>query len=204
MERKSAWAGATLIHSAGALWKEATTSPFLDALAAGNLPAEGFRRWLAQDYLFARDLMAFQAILMAKVPRDCHKPLVAGLAALDNELEWFEGHAGRFRLDLNIPAHPTCRRYTDFLLRCAYEQPYTVLLAILFGVEVSYLAAWSALESAGPYAEFIERWSNPAFADYVTALRSLAERYPHETTQEFFNRVLQHERDFWQMSSGNC
>ena len=204
MERKPAWAGATLIHSAGALWKPATTSPFLDALAAGNLPAEVFRRWLAQDYLFARDLMAFQAILLAKVPRDCHKPLLAGMAALDSELDWFEEHAGRLRLDLNIAAHPTCRRYSDFLLRCAYEQPYPVLLAILFGVEVSYLAAWSALEPVGPYAEFIERWSGSAFADYVAALRSLAERYPHEAAQEFFNQVLQHERDFWQMSWGNC
>ena len=59
-----------------------------------------------------------------------------------------------------------------------------------------------ALEPAGPYAEFIERWSSPAFADYVAALRGLAERYPHEAAQEFFNQVLQHERDFWQMSAG--
>jgi thiaminase len=40
-------------------------------LAAGALAAGAFRRWLAQDYLFAKDLMAFHAIVLAKAPRDC-------------------------------------------------------------------------------------------------------------------------------------
>jgi len=75
-----------------------------------------------------------------------------------------------------------------------------VLLAILFGVENSYLAAWSALPPSGPYAEFIERWSSPDFAAYVAALGELVERQPHEAAQECFNRVLMHEREFWKMS----
>jgi thiaminase len=50
----------TLIRATGPLWDEATRSPFLDALAAGNLPADALHRWLAQDYLFAKDLVAFQ------------------------------------------------------------------------------------------------------------------------------------------------
>jgi thiaminase len=51
-----------LVQNAGPLWDEATHAPFLEALAAGTLPVEAFRRWLAQDYLFAKDLTAFQAI----------------------------------------------------------------------------------------------------------------------------------------------
>jgi thiaminase/transcriptional activator TenA len=189
-----------LIRNAGPLWDEATVSPFLDALAAGSLTADAFRRWLAQDYLFAKDLMAFQAILLAKASRDCHKPLIEGLAALDKEMEWFESHAARLQMDLDIPPHPTCRRYTDFLMRCAYTQPYPALLAILFGVEASYLAAWSALAPVGPYAEFTERWSSADFATYVAALGGLGERHPHEAAQEHFNEVLAHEREFWKMS----
>jgi len=80
---------AVLVRDAGPLWDEATHSPFLDALASGTLPAEPFRRWLAQDYLFARALVSYQATLLAKAPRDAHKALVAGLAALDSELAWF-------------------------------------------------------------------------------------------------------------------
>ena len=191
---------AVLIRNAGPLWNEATRSPFLDATAAGTLPPEAFGRWLGQDYLFAKGLTAYQAITLAKSPRECHKPLISGLAALDNEMDWFEAHAARLELNLDQTPHPACRAYIDFLMRAAYTQPYPVLLAILFGVEVSYLAAWSALQPAGPYTEFIERWSSAAFADYVARLCALAEQHPHDAAQENFNTVLVHERDFWKMS----
>ncbi len=105
-----------------------------------------------------------------------------------------------WRVELDIPPHPTCRRYADFLIQCAYTEPCPVLLAILFGVEASYLAAWSALAPAGPYAEFIERWASSDFAAYVGALGALAERHPHAAAQEHCNEVLTHEREFWKMS----
>jgi formylaminopyrimidine deformylase / aminopyrimidine aminohydrolase len=192
--------GHSLIRDAGRLWGEATRPLCLDAVAAGTLAANAFQRWLAQDYLFAKDLMAFQALLLTKTPRDCHAPLIGGLAALDKELGWFESHGARHQVDLDVASHPTCRRYTDFLIRCAYTQPYQVLLAMLFGVEAAYLTAWSALPPSGPYAEFIERWSSSDFAAYVSALGGLAERHPHDAAREHFNEVLAHEREFWRMS----
>ena len=200
MEKLRSILEAPLIRDSGALWQEATHSPFLDAAAAGTLPARAFERWLSQDYLFAKGLTVFQAVLVSQAPRDCHKPLIAGLAALDGELEWFEAHAVRLGLDLHVAPHPICRRYTDFLIRCAHTEPFAVGLAVLFGVEAAYLAAWSALEPAGPYGEFIERWSSVAFADYVAELRALAERHPHPAAQEHFNLVLVQEREFWKMS----
>lgn len=189
-----------LIRNAGALWEAAFNSPFLDALAQGTLPAESFARWLSQDYLFARNLVAFQAILLAKARRDCHGPLIAGLVALDNELTWFETHAARLGLNLGVAPRPACRDYADLLMRSAYSLSFPVLLGMLYGVEASYLAAWSALKPEGPYAEFIERWSNPSFAAYVDSLRELCERYPNDAAQAHFNRVLEAERDFWEMS----
>jgi thiaminase/transcriptional activator TenA len=71
---------------------------------------------------------------------------------------------------------------------------------MLFGVEASYFAAWSAFAPAGLYAEFIARWSSVNFTAYVEALGGLANRYPHEGAQKCFNEVLAHEREFWQMS----
>ena len=198
-ERRS-WGEASLIRGSGPLWQEATRSRFLDGLAEGSLPESAFHGWLSQDYLFAKGLTTFQAIVLSKAPRDCHNRLISGLTALDSEMDWFERQSRQRGIELDAPPHPICRSYIDFLVRSAYGEPYPVLLAILFGVEVSYLGAWSALEAKGPYAEFIERWSNPAFVEYVSALGALAERYPHEGAQRAFDAVLQHERDFWKMT----
>ena len=191
---------AELIQKAGSLWEEATTSPFLEAVATGDVSPVVFGRWLSQDYLFATELTAFQAVVVSKVPRACHKPLIQGLVALDAELAWFESHARRLQLELSVSAHPGCRRYTDFLLHSAHTERYPLLLAILFGVEASYLAAWSALAGEGPYTEFIERWSSEAFKDYVLSLRRLAENNSDPAQQEAFNRVLEFEHDFWTMA----
>jgi len=198
--QQPSWSDSELILRAGRLWTEATWSPFLDAVADGSLPEAAFRRWLAQDYLFARGLTSYQAIALAKAPRDAHRVLIGGLVALDRELEWFENHAERRGIPLGERPHPVCRAYVDFLMRSAYTQPWPVLAAILFGVEASYLEAWSRLTPAGPYAEFIQRWSNPAFVNYVNDLAALARRHPHPDAQEAFNQVLVYERDFWRMA----
>jgi thiaminase len=103
-------------------------------------------------------------------------------------------------MDLDIRPHPACRRYTDFLVRCAYTEDYPVLVAMLFGVEAAYLAAWSAVAPAGQYSELFARWSSEDFAEYVEALGGLADRHPHEAAQQHFNKILVHERDFWKMA----
>lgn len=191
---------ADLIRRAGPLWEQATSAPFLDAVASGEISQEAFGRWLTQDYLFARGLLAFQAVTLAKAPRDAHKLLIGGLAALGAELDWFENHAQRLGLDLAVEPHPICRRYTDYLIRSAYEEPASILFAVLFGIEVTYLAAWSALKPEGPYAEFIRRWSSAEFAKYVQSLREITERHAGPLQQEHFNYVLELEQDFWKMS----
>jgi thiaminase/transcriptional activator TenA len=189
-----------LVQGAGGLWQQATTAKFLDAISDGTLPKEAFNRWLVQDYHFADGLTVFQALAVAKAPRQFRRPLVAGLNALEAELEWFEAQARVRGLDLGAPMNEVCRRYTNFLVRVAYSEPVPVLLATLFGVEASYLAAWSSLEPTGPYAEFIERWSNAGFQEYVKSLRVLTESNLHAENQRHFNEVLVHERDFWRMT----
>ena len=144
-----------LVVGAGELWHEATEAAFLSAIRDGNLPREAFQRWLVQDYSFAKGLATFQAIAVARAPRPAQIVLIGGLSALDAELDWFEQNAQQQALDLNSALHPTCRRYVDYLIASAYTQPFEVLLAILYGVEASYLCAWSALEASGTYAEFI-------------------------------------------------
>jgi thiaminase/transcriptional activator TenA len=193
-----------LVVGAGELWAEGTQARFLDAVADGSLPAEAFQRWLVQDYFFAQGLTRAQGAMLARAPRAAFQVLIDGLAALALELEWFEAHAQRLNLKLDASPHPVAARYVDFLTDTARRRAFPVLAVVLFGVEASYLAAWSALAAAGPYAEFIARWSNPQFAAYVRRLAQLAEDTPDPQQQDAFNVVLQHERDFWRMTWGEA
>ena len=189
-----------MVASSGDLWRQATRAEFLSAIGDGTLPADAFRRWLAQDYLFARGLTTFQAIATAKAPREPQRLLIAGLSALDEEMDWFESSAPERGVDLKVDPHPICRRYVDFLIASAYSQPFEVLLAILYGVEVSYLVAWSRLQTTGPYADVVQRWSSAPFVKYVQGLLASSTQFRHPDQQKHFDDVLRHEHDFWRMT----
>ncbi len=189
-----------LAAGAGELWRHGISASFLDAVGDGSLPAEAFHRWLVQDYLFVVGFTRFLAVAASRTPRPAQSAMIGGLAALDAELGWFEGHAAARGLDLDAEPHPTCRRYVDFLVAAAYTEPVEVLLAILYGVEVAYTVAWGRLEPRGPYAEFIERWTSPEFQQYVAELLRLADAHPHPGQQAAFDEVMRHEREFWRMT----
>ena len=193
----------TLIADAGGLWTTATTARFLDALSDGTLPDQALNRWLVQDRMFAGDLYRFQSIVLSKVPEEARRPILAGLNALEMELDWFAGLLAERDLTPEAP-HPVCARYSDFLLRSAYTEPYARLLQILFGVEVAYLAAFRALSAVEPAApgihgELIERWSSGLFVAYVNDLHDLTVEHPHPDS-DAFAEVLRHEHDFWRMT----
>ncbi|MEN8182807.1 MAG: TenA family transcriptional regulator [Myxococcota bacterium] len=194
------FAKSRLATDAGELWDLATRAEFLDAVRDGSLPEDVFNRWLVQDYLFVRSFAAFASLTVAKTPRPGQSVLIAGLSALDEELDWFEAHARTRSLDLNCELHPACQRYRDFLIAAGYSEPFQVLLAIFYGVEVAYAVAWGSLEAQGPYAEFINRWTHADFQAYVRTLLSLADQYPHPRQQARFNEVMRHEQDFWRMA----
>ena len=75
-----------LVAGAGELWQGATRASFLSAISDGSLPEEAFRRWLVQDYLFARGLTSYQAVVLSRSPRGAHQLLISGLSARDDEL----------------------------------------------------------------------------------------------------------------------
>jgi len=189
-----------LVRGAGARWRHGTTAAFLDAVGDGTLPRDAFDRWLVQDALFVREFTRFAALVAAKVPRDAQKAVIGGLAALDDEQDWFERSVDSRGLDLGAEANPVCRRYADHILAAGYQESTPVLLAMFFGIEVAYCVAWGNLTAEGPYREFIDRWTNPGFVSYVLQLGVLADRYASPDQQRAFNEVMRHEEAFWRMT----
>jgi formylaminopyrimidine deformylase / aminopyrimidine aminohydrolase len=198
---------ADLLESNPVVWQEATRHPFLEAVREGSFPAGAFEAWLAQDYLFVGDALVFQALLLARAPRPAQAVLAGGLVAIEAELGWFEEQAKRLGLALDTPRHPTTAAYRDLLtgLRC---EPYPAAITALWAIERAYLEAWrGATPGHSEYREFVQHWTAPEFADYVTGLEKAvdhalrdSDEQERERAETAFLEVARLERDFWEMA----
>jgi formylaminopyrimidine deformylase / aminopyrimidine aminohydrolase len=194
-----------LLEWHAAAWAVATHHPFLDAVGEGTLPPQAFATWLVQDYLFACDELAFQACLLARAPRRDQVLLTKGLVAMEAELSWFETQAQQWHLPLDASPHPVTAAYGAFL-RSLDQQPYAAAMTALWGVELAYLEAWrSAAPGQPPYQPFVERWTSPAFADFVSHLQqaaavALASSQVDREAEQAFLEVARLEHEFWQMA----
>ncbi len=193
-----------LIESEAELWRAATHHPFLDGVRDGTLPPEEFACWLVQDYQFGAALTRVEARYLAAAPREDLGLLAAGVQAMVAELDWFEQKAAERELHLGAPLHATARAYIGYLYALC-DQPYSVQLTALWALERAYLDAWrGARPGAEAFREFVERWTNDAFATYVAALEAATSRvlgHNADAEREAFRQVARYERAFWEMAS---
>lgn len=191
-------------------WEEATRHPFLDAVREGTLPREAFDLWLAQDYLFVADLIAFQARLLARTPRrgDAQAVVAGGLVGAESEMGWFEEKARERGLDLNAPRLPATEGYRGLMSRLE-RAPYPAAITALWAIERAYLEAWRSAKPPLAYAEFVEHWTTPEFAEYVSGLEraaddalDAADDRERDAAEEAFSEVARLEREFWEMAWG--
>jgi thiaminase/transcriptional activator TenA len=192
-----------LIESESQLWHSATHHPFLDGVREGTLPPEAFTRWLAQDYHFGVALTRVQARYLAGAERQDLELLASGVQAMVAELDWFERKASERAIDLGAPLHPTTRSYIAYLYALC-ERPYSVQLTALWALERAYLDAWRGASPGAPaFREYVEHWTNDAFATYVTALEVATTRVLGQSAgaeREAFQEVARHEQAFWEMA----
>jgi len=192
-----------LISGDAELWHAATHHSFLDGVCEGDLDPAAFSRWLVQDYHFALALTRAEARYLANAPREDFNVLLQGMEAMVAELAWFEEKAKQGSLELTAPVHPTARAYVDYLQATTYE-PYAVQLTALWALERAYLEAWrTALPGAPAYREFVEHWTNQAYAAWLDELEVAANRvlaHGGEAERGAFRWIARYERDFWQMA----
>ncbi|MDQ6669386.1 MAG: TenA family transcriptional regulator [Chloroflexota bacterium] len=200
-------AAASLLDRFASEWQAATHHAFLDAVADGSLPIQRFNAWLAQDYLFVADLLAFQAGLLARAPRAAQAVLAGGLVALEDELSWFEAHAAKRHLGLGVVREATTARY-QALLEGLGTAPYAAAITGLWAIERAYLDAWRGTLPGGPtYRDFVEHWTTSAFGEYVAGLERAADLALRssdvdacERASTAFVEVALVEHAFWAMA----
>ena len=195
-----------LIQADAGLWRAATHHAFLDEVRDGTLAPAAFARWLAQDYHFGVALTRTEARILACAPREDLELLAGGVQVMVAELDWFERKASEREVDLNVSLHRTARAYIDYLHGLTYE-PYSVQLTALWALERAYLEGWrTALPGAPAFREFVEHWTNDAYAAYVDALEAGANRVlamDANAEREAFRWVARYEQAFWQMAYGD-
>ena len=191
-------AASDLLRRHPAEWRAATCHPLLDGVREGRITVGAFNSWLQQDYLFVRDLLVFQARLLATAPLPAQSVLVTGLVALEAELTWFEEQLGQRGLPSAARRHITTEAYRAELDRLLTE-PFEVGISALWALELAYLEAWrGAAPGAAQCREFVEHWTAPAFAAYVVRLEAHATDSP--AAEEAWLQIVRLERDFWDMA----
>jgi formylaminopyrimidine deformylase / aminopyrimidine aminohydrolase len=195
---------AALIERFADEWRAATRHAFLDGVRDGTLPDAVFSAWLVQDYLFVNDVLVFQRRLATRTQLAV---VAGGVVALEDELRWFEHHAGERGLHLDAARTPTAEAYR-VLLEALETSAEPVAIVGLWAIERAYYDAWrSAIGGAPRYREFVDHWSVPEFGVYVDGLaragdEALSAATPDEQAEAVatFLLVAQLEAEFWQMT----
>ncbi|XP_078438619.1 heme oxygenase-like, multi-helical [Wolffia australiana] len=205
------------------MYDRATAHPFILNIRDGTIDVSSFKRWLEQDYIFVRAFVPFVASLLLKASRESNEEedveiILGGMAALHEELRWFKTEAAKWDLLLgNIIPLSATQEYCRFLK--GLEEPevnYAMAMVAFWTMETVYQESFSLCLGTGSKTppELLEtclRWGSPSFKIYCASLRRIAERCLDKAqdisllnAEAVFQRVLQLEVNFWDMSGLNC
>jgi thiaminase (transcriptional activator TenA) len=206
------------LYAAGRpIWDQQLEHPFIRALAAGTLEEDRFKRWVRQDY---RYLVEFARVFAWAVAKADRLEAMARYASelnltLNTEMGLHRAYASRFGITTEElerePMWPTTQAYTDFLVRTAADGDLADLVAALLPCSWGYvhLAQQLAREPRPAdqrYADWIDQYSSPEFAESAQWLRGeldrLAEGASAEKRQRLTDLFLissRYEWQFWEM-----
>ena len=200
-------------------WAAYVDHPFVRGLGDGTLPAESFRHYLAQDYLF---LIQFaRAYALAVFKGDTLEEMRAGAAGVSAILDEMSLHVrlcarwGLTAADLEgLPEARATVAYTRYVLDTGQKGDLLDLQVALAPCVVGYaeigrtLAARpGALDPANPYRDWIAEYAGDGYLevarrsraalDASAALRMSEARFAR--LAGIFRQATRLEADFWQM-----
>ena len=189
--------------------------PFVRGLAEGTLPADPFRHFVRQDYVFLLRYVQALALAAARAPTAAVAGRLAGVAreTAEGELALHRAYAAEWdiseeELEHEPPARTTLA-YTDFLLRTAalgdFGEAAAALLPCMWGY--SELGRRLAAQPRSPeerYARWIDTYAAEGFAelaawcrDVVDGAAAEASEATRERMREAFRVSSRYELAFW-------
>ena len=196
------------------LWQRMVKHPFVNEMGDGSLPAEKFRAYFLQDYVFVSNLVSLTALGIAKAPdfgaaSVLHK-FLAGVLDPENDLfvRAFKELGASEEEYSTASASPTTQAFGDFLTRVGYEGDFEDIVTVLYVTEGTYLDWGTRLLKAGKrpaspvYQEWIDIHGPEVLGEFVGWLGNhldgvdIGSRRPR--IERIFLTTLRYEYMFWE------
>lgn len=208
-----------LRRQAGNDWQDYVAHPFLQQLSRGTLPAQAFRRYLTQDYLFLIHFARAYALLVSKLRTLPEmRAATASLNAILAELPLHVGYCESWGLNeaqmmAEAEASETMN-YTRYVLDIGHSGDALDLLVALLPCVAGYaeiglrlLNDPGTLLEDNPYASWIRNYGDAEYLHGVRAALSLLETAGEQrgaahrfaSLAEIFTTATRLESAFWQM-----
>lgn len=210
----------TLITTHQSVWQDYTRHRFVEELGKGTLPAEVFRHYLQQDYLFLIHFARAYALAVYKSDNfiAMAQPLAALHGLINHETRLHVQYCEQWGLQeadmINIPEAVGTVAYTRLVLDIGQSGTLTELYTALAPCSIGYghIGRWlkespDTVWEGNPYRTWIENYSSPEYLDSVDAsivqLNALLADIPQHSTaaarvDKIFRDATCMEIAFWE------
>jgi thiaminase/transcriptional activator TenA len=168
---------AALWSDNGDLAAEALAHPFVRSLGDGSLAPEVFAEYVAQDGFFLESFARAYALALARSSDTATLLALADLiAGVRDELGLHASYAASWGIDMaGVEPAPATLAYTEFLLATSATGGLDMVFAAMTPCMRLYAFLGTALEAsaAGPYAQWVATYADPAFEALASRLERL-------------------------------
>ncbi len=201
------------------IWSRTLSHPFVLGIGDGSLPAERFKFYIRQDYIF---LIEYARVLALAVAKAHDLPVMEKLAellhaTLTTEMALHRAYCGEFgitpeELERTDPA-PTTYAYTRHLLDTAWAGSLGEIVSSLFPCQWGYweigttLRAHGAPREAPLYGKWVDTYSSEVYGDLAQWVKALLDRLGVSAANAERRRMAERfllssrfEHAFWEMA----
>ena len=209
---------ARLKAAAASVWEAQHDHPFIRGIGDGSLDLARFRHWVRQDYRFLIEYARMLATASARAPNLHAMEKLAQLTneTLSVEMSMHRAYAAEFGISEDElereEMSPTCRAYTDFLVRTAATGSFPELVGALLPCMWGFSEVGRRLAAQGGpadprYAAWIDMYASSEFAELAAWCRDLLDGITDGLPERELSRVEEafvtssrYEYLFWEMA----
>lgn len=209
-----------LLNAASDIWQEYNKHPFVLGIEHGNLDREKFRYYIIQDYHYLLDYMRTFAVGLAKAQSYEMRKLFSSYVTMltDSEMDIHDGYLGKLQVSQQelkeTPAALDNLSYTSYMLRIAYEEGETEILAAILSCALSYEYIAKNIVASTPdsvndpfYGDWVKGYISERYCKENTALTDMLEKAAAGYSEKQLNHLAEifvicsrYELEFWNMA----